>query len=566
MKKEIYAWIVIILVILSVALYVRLFYQPTISLVLSTNASETQQLFPYQKVVLGVSVLNNGDTPIDNMSIGVLINGNVTTLYKIILPAGKETEIVYNYSPSAAGNYNLSFVADPGKLYDIADRARSQVSVVLDVVEPQNASAYSLLPAANITSLEYAEMNSPGYAVSSVVAGEYGFKLFNLTDNTQLNGFLSPIFNVTIDYIKNVSIAKASYSDGLKMYSIWIRGYLAPDIFALSTSALAGIKPVQTVTNAGNTTFIEFGNYTTFCSVYSGGWLKALAVVGNETCVSALNSTAQTVATPPATVGALHPNSTLLQSLSDIGLYSGYQIYQNSSSCSNGTTACPPTKELYSGVLLAANITPLSFVYAGVWNNSLVPESNTCFGVPTNVSGTNYCSTFIFPTSGKIGNVSLIRTTAFVNSYNISAFSFVNTSHAIDQVPVAVAILKTFNISGASVPFAYGFVNTCSFNDSFSCSNLTFVNGTVGFKLEDNMSKSVQLNSISCYSDALTTLQMPLNISLASGESNTLQTGCYSIVGKITGVPIGLRLNLRLNYTVTNSTYTLIGNASIPFG
>jgi hypothetical protein len=158
-----------------------------------------------------------------------------------------------------------------------------------------------------------------------------------------------------------------------------------------------------------------------------------------------------------------------------------------------------------------------------------------------------------------------VRTTAYKGAYNLTALSLVNTSLVTTQVPVAEGILNRINVSGMSLEFKSGFVNTCSFNDSFVCSNLTYLNGTITFRLTNNISKPVRFNSINCYQTA-GVLPFPLNFSLGSGASKNITTQCYSLTTKISGLVIGLHLGLALNYTASNSTRVVIGSASIPFG
>ncbi len=544
MKRETYLWILLIIGILAVALYFRYFYQPTININLGMNTNLQTPLYPYQKTSFAISVFNNGSSYISNMSIGVIVNGNLTKLYKIFLPAGKQSAITFNYSPTRSGVYNVSAVADPGKLYNIANRQHSQVSYSFTVSPQANATPSAMLPNQSITSFQALNLTSGGYLLSGYIADQYNLSRFAITSNTQLNLFLKPVLNLTAQYIKNITTAQARYKDNSSVYSIWIKGYVAPNIFSVATTGL-GLNSTQALTKAGNTTFIKIANSTTLCSWYSGGWLKVLATAGGKNCAVIVNATAGNTAQYAFNgIGSKLRNRLMIRNTSFLANYSG----------GSKTGAYASTLSLLGNA---------SFVYTSISNTT--NRTNLCYGQISTTNTSSYCSYYIYPTSGRIGSLSLIETTGYRGAYNTTAISLVNTTLVSRQIPVAIGILQSLNISGSSLVFQSGLVNRCSFNQSFVCRNLTYQNGMVSFKLTNNMTKPAKLNNIRCYTNP-GTLGVPLNILLGAGSTTNMTATCYNFNTKLNGTALGLNLHLLLNYTSSNSTHALSGNAFVPFG
>ena len=116
MNREIYVWLVVILAVAFAGLYLRYFYQAQIGIELSLNTTGLNtSLYPYQRFSLPIVVSNTGGGAIENLSLGVFINGNLTVPYKVTLPQGKQAIIRYNYTPSTPGAYNIMVSADPAE-------------------------------------------------------------------------------------------------------------------------------------------------------------------------------------------------------------------------------------------------------------------------------------------------------------------------------------------------------------------------------------------------------------------------------------------------------------------
>ncbi|MCL4553218.1 MAG: hypothetical protein M1305_06685, partial [Candidatus Marsarchaeota archaeon] len=124
MRKEIFYWVALFAVVLAVALYIRYFSSPTLSIRVgfSRSAASYGTVYPYQKLVFNVSLNNTGSSEISDMGVDVLLNGNTTYVYGVTIPQGRSTSVSFNYTPSAPGAYNFTVVADGGRLYNLADR------------------------------------------------------------------------------------------------------------------------------------------------------------------------------------------------------------------------------------------------------------------------------------------------------------------------------------------------------------------------------------------------------------------------------------------------------------
>lgn len=409
---------------------------------------------------------------------------------------------------------------------------------------PDNATPYALLPAANLTSLQSVNLQRGGYIVNAYLNSSFSTGAFAIIGNGEINSFIGPVLNLTAYYTYNSSLANAKYVNGDRAYSIWIRGYANPSIVATAANA-SKLQYSSIRTSFGNMTLVKISNGTTLCSWYAGGWLKMLAYVGSRSCYQAINASAAGAVNGPA--HSVLPSSSALENASLLANYTGKM----------GSVT-------YSATLsMLGSSTNSSFVYVEVSNNTAV--DNICDGIITNVSNKHYCSVYLFPLSGSAGSISLIKTTSYAGTYNLTVMSLVNTSKILAQAQTNINIIRGFNFSGSSIGFISGRVDTCSFNASFPCANATFNNGMMTFRITDNMSSGAKLNRVACYSSG-TANQTYVGSALTAGGTMNVTVPCYSYGALISGIPLNLNLNLLLNYTVANTMKTLAGRAYIPIG
>lgn len=540
MKKEVYFWIIVFILAVGAGLFFR-YYKPPINMLVGFNYSAPATIYPYQKVVFPIFVQNNGGSVIDRLNFEVKVNGNITTFYQITVPAGKVAYFQYNMSPSAPGVYNITVVADPGSVYNIQNRQNAWNRTIITVVPQQNSSQNTLLPAGNVISKGSNNFGNTGYVVSSFLYSNYGVGQFAPLGN---NTFLGSVLNVTQSYLRNVSVTYAQYRDGDYAYSIWISGYLDPSV--MGTAAYAkGLTPKYYQLNGANTTFLSLGRNATLCSWYSMGWIKNLVYKNTtKTCLAFVNAT------------GFATNVTL--NGSQKALYS--KLFVPNGVVVGGFSGTNGVRQAYSAVEEFGN----QFFSPSILVNSNV--SRRCLGVISNVAGNSYCSSYVYQSGGSLNNsIALIRTSSTIGNYNVSVFSLVNVTLVFQSVPIAVSLIRSFNLTGPSTQFVSGFGNRCAFNNSFPCSNVTFGNSIVRLSLMNNLSRSVRLNSLRCIQSGYTGNATILGRTLNGTKSVLVNATCYNNGVKVYGIPLNLQLALWLNYTYGNTTKVLRGNATANF-
>ncbi len=523
--------------ILGAALYLRLFYQPAVSIVLTspTNIS----LYPYQLAEIPIKVLNNGGTPIRNMSIGVYVNSTLNTLYKVTLPPGKFVFLNFTYVPSFNSTFEITAVADPGRLYDIIDRPLARSTTYLHVAKAEEPSAYAMLPAGNIVAEKIEHLNAGGYALASYLNATYGLTRIKLTNVSYFNNFLDSILQYVLTNVRQLAAADATYANGTSASAVWIMGFLSPNL--TNTAALINGLKAENISVAGKqVTVVYFPNDTTLCSYYSQGWLKMLlARPGN--CTSMLS--------------AKRASSVLLSSF-----YSNTAI-ANAINLGNYSLVTPEGEKAGAFALLDN----ASFLYSTISSNSLAYEEPVCYGLITNTSNVSYCSQYLFPKNNTfVGTNALMRTTAYIGNYNLSVFSLLSSSYLLQQVPINIGIIRGFEIEGKPLMFSSGITNMCSFNNTFSCSNVSFLNGNLYFSLK-NLNSTLHILNASCY--LLPPYKpKPVNVTLAKGQVVNMSIPCYDLGKSITGLALNLRLFVGIGYSINSTNHEIIGRAYIPIG
>ncbi len=538
MKKEIYYWIALFVVIIAAALYYRFYYSSGISL--STkfvqNSSSYGQVYPYQKLYFDVLVNNTGSTPVSDMGVGIEINGNITYAPGITVPPGKSVELAFNYTPTTGGSYNFSAVADPSKLYNIVDRANSGASLDLVVNAPERPEAYTLLPSNGIISRSEMNSNLLGFLYYSDLGINYNLTAFKTIPLPGASSFFDTFLRIAGSDLENVSTASAYYADGNSVSSVWMRGYIIPGIISAAAKG-QNLTYYNYYEGGNNVTVVDLGGNESLCSWYANGWIKTVSSEGNGSCVGIAGGNVPLLSSLPSLTGIKSP----FFSYVTIANYS--RVYGNVSVLG------------YSAVI--GNQTLMS---AGVTTNN-IPEK-VCGGIVNTVANVSYCSTYLFRANGTIGSTSLVRTTAVIGNYNISVFSLSNTSRILGQIPVDIDAVRSFNITGPSAVFVSSIHSSCGFNSGFGCGNDTYNISLISMTLHNQLGRPARLDSIGCalygapkYKD--------LNLSLASNGIANVTTVCYNNGSPEYGLPYGLAFSLWLNYTVGNTIKTVNGTAYV---
>ena len=175
MKKEFYFWAMFFIAVAAAAIYFRYYYQPAIgvSVAFSANQSSFGSVYPFSELRLPVKVSNVGSAAFRNLSVSILVNGNLSSVYLVTMPPGKEATIYYNFTPEGSGAYNISAVADLGKVYNVQNRDSAKSTIRIFVEEPEAPRPYAVIPpgAVNFSS---AQGSAAGLMTAEYIRSAYG--------------------------------------------------------------------------------------------------------------------------------------------------------------------------------------------------------------------------------------------------------------------------------------------------------------------------------------------------------------------------------------------------------
>ncbi len=535
MKREIYYWIVLIIVILAAALYVRFNYHPQTSVMLNfTSAVPNSTIYQYQKATLSLQVSNLGPT-VRDLPISIIINGNLTSVYNVSLSQGKGTIIEISHTFSTPGGYNFTAEADPAKLYDLANRNKAISSEMITVLAPATPSPQKLLPG-NSTGFYHSNMTSLGYEISSYMDTNYSVDQMQLSNLVLVNNFMYRLFRIGGSYIANFSSAGSDYN-GSKGYSMWFDGYLEPSVITAAAQA-ENLTAINTTAGNESVTMVTLSANTTLCSWYSSGWIKTFSWQGNATCAEKITTG----------IHGISQNNTLGKIL--VVPNNSIQIGDFYKSSSKGTRY---------GKLVVDNTS--SVVYYSLWKN--FTENHTCYGLTDTFNTSSYCSVYLLPNSGVPGNTSLIRTTEYIGNYNISIFSLTNSStNPFGEVSKNIYLIQKAGLDGKAINFTDGITNTCSFTANLNCSSPTFGNSSISFNVTNDFNDTVKLNAVGCFLNGIGP-GSSVNKTIQPGRSAEVIANCYNDSKSITAIPLNLQLRLFLNYTENNASKTAPGGALI---
>ena len=537
--KERYLWVAFIVVIIAISLFFRYYYQTPLSINVSLG-SISGTTYPFQEVTIPITMSNPGSSTINNLSVGLYTNGNTTRIYRVYLPAGKQATAYYNFTPSSSGTYTISVVADPSKLYDIVNRQSAQSSTTLTISPAEKPAPYSNFPA-NAIGQDIFYMNPRGY-----IATQYfdNFTVSNYLDlinpivsgSEQVNNFIYPALDVFTSYqeINQMLVSHAYYSN-YSLASIWISGYISP--FAIDTAATGeGIN----FTKYENTSVINFGNDTTLCSWYSGGWTKILVSLRGENCTSYTTNTTNMLSNNKIYYTLKNRNESLLN-------YSGYNY--------NGNLT-------YAGDL---SVNSNTLVLESIIKSTNLNNNYYCYYNVLNISNGSYCQQYFYQ-----GNVILNQVNRLIGDYNVSVMWIPSNSTSQQSIAYALNLSDSYGILGnKTTAYVYAYASKCEFlQDNTTCQNPVFASNAtelrIGLNISNRYAKAITLNALGCTLEGNFTLSK-LNVNVPAGKSATVYLPCYNRGKEINAsiTPAGDPLSLKLNYTYNNVANTTAGLAEI---
>ncbi|MEM0200798.1 MAG: hypothetical protein QXD23_00105 [Candidatus Micrarchaeaceae archaeon] len=538
MKNDaVWIFVGIIIVVFLIGVFYYSFMKPQQGISINMNInSHNSTVYPYQLIQATINITNTGKTAFRAVPFGVIYNGTLQDIYNISLPAGSHTQINFSKEALAIGNYSLEIILDPeGGSGIISNTSITKNSIEFKVIAAQKPNPTQILNSNN----SYENLvfqNGESYVVTSYLDKQYGLSIFRASTIPAINAFLNPILNLTYSYIKNIYSAEAIYKNNT-VYSVWIQGPLTQNIFYQAGIGANLTTENKTTKQNNNVAYIQLDKNTTICSWYQEGWTKSLAIMGTENCLNFINE-------------SNYNNTFLLQNKNPIPLLENKTIIQN-------ITFKSIAGDGYGRMLYMNK----SFVFESVMPNLV--GSSTCYGLINVENNVSYCSSYLFrKNNDTIGPVSLIDTKTYLGNYNLSVISLINSTLVLQQTIENIQMLKSINYSGTSVNFSSGIKNSCNFNSSFSCSNPNFELNNLTMQIQNTLNKTVLINKIACYNYGFPEFYL-VNKTIGSQLTSNIITPCYDNGNVIKGVALGLNLNIIMNYTVSNKSYTALGTTNI---
>ncbi|MGC8479573.1 MAG: CARDB domain-containing protein [Candidatus Micrarchaeia archaeon] len=523
---------VIVVIFLAVVFYFSFMPKSNqISVSIIMNSINTT-VYPYQTIYASANIINTGNTSFSSVPFGLLYNGSLVEVYNISLPAGKYTQINFSKEALIPGKYQLKVVLDPIGNEQLSTTSTSENSLYVNILNPQNPMPYSLL-SSNNSYEKFSNEAGDSYVVTSYLYNAYGLSVFRLSDIPAVTAFLSPIMNLTYSLLNKIYTAQATYKNST-VYSVWIQGPINQKIIYEAGKG-ANLTTYNKTLNGTDVSFVQLDKNTTLCSWYQEGWTKSLAIMGSPNCFEYINKSKIT---------------------NTITLYPDNQLrYLGSNDLIYNMTFNSIVGKGY-GKLFILN---RSFVFESVEPNLV--GNNVCYGLINNVNNRSYCSSYIFKNNNNsIGAISAMDTKVYVGNYNLSVISLINTSLITEQVLSSINILQKINYTGKSEEFSSGISSSCIFNASLACSLPVFGLNGLTMNLKNNLNTTFRINKVACYglgNKIFTTI----NDSIAPNSNTTITVPCYDNGNVISGVSLGLYLNMVMNYTISKSNYTALGRA-----
>ncbi|MCL4389046.1 MAG: hypothetical protein M1528_03260 [Candidatus Marsarchaeota archaeon] len=518
-----------------------------VKVTLLTNSTGT--MYPYQESGFRIYVNNTGGSEISGLPLLLYLNGNPFESYKMTLPGRVGTYITANYIYPSNGTYQFRAIADPGDVFQIANRQAAQSSITINVSNPQQANPYTSIPNANITETQTTYLLNGGITLTQELAQGYNITLINNMVGPS-GKIMAKVFEDLASTINDASISQARYSHNASAYSIWLQGTLNPSQISIIAGSFS--VPQQTASINGVTgAYAKISNSTSMCFYYSGGWTKIVSYYNGSapsTCKSISNATYNNTISPTI--------SNVINSTPRIrGIFNNF-TYINASYMGQSLSYSPGGNvgiaKMFSNIY--------GYYMAYVQRNN--PEVNisaripTCYGLIYNSSNTSICSSYVSPTGSSGTDLGLINETIITNNYTASLYSFINQSNLEIANENGLALLESLKLSNSSMKWSPAFKNTCSLPNSttaLSCSVLSFdhTSSAASLAITNNMPSQAKLNSISCVFQGMTGEQI-LNSTLKPGETVNITTTCYNLPVPI--VAASTTYTLAINYTVNGNT------------
>lgn len=556
----IYAALAIVIAI-AVAFAVGRLTPSSYSLSVGMHSNSTGTIYPYQTSKFTIQVNNTGSASINNLVVGLYLNGTELRYYTVTVPSRRNVTMYYNYTYTTSGSFHLQAIADPGRLLNIVDRNSTQSSALVNVSAPELPNVYKSVPNSNVTGTQSFALSGTGIYSASAIAQAYNLSIVNNMFSTSKN-IMVKVFDNLYGFVASVYGAYANYADGASAYVVWMQGTVDPGLvdYVVSTFRV----PMSNVTIAGTrVTVARTNNQTSMCTSYSNGWTKLLVYYNNSkntTCLSVMSEGGYLPTISNSLVNALNASR-------DIVHYQSAPMYLNSTKL--GTSLWYSNLSL--GVMnFSLNSYGLFIRYVQRLSNAVDVTANhtlTCYGIVYNKNDTHACSYIVAPSDrDKAQGFGLVNTTEVTSNYTITIYSLVNESELLAAHQNAASLINALRVNQSSAIWVQALKNTCLFYNSSNVlcgvNSFDYVNNTANLSVTNRLNSSIRIDNIACHIPEVK-LSSTVNKTVESNSSMELEVPCYNIP---VPVPVAATsYTLIVNYTYRNVTNVVVGTLNVTY-
>jgi|GEM_PF-6742917 len=491
-----------------------------------------------------VTVANNGSAEARDFVVELLANGTPVRTEVLSLPPNSEQKIIFMWSASSAGVYEVTARVDAGNVVSEASPSK-QSSVSFSVKEAEKINVFSAIPDKKLANVGLFNVNDDGLnAVYKYSATIPEIPQYFVWLRQYVKG------------LKEVQIATADYYDGSKAIAVIAKGVLPPEQMAaaIALSINSNLTLQRKMVNGVNVSVVSANNTPPICIWREGGWTRAVVYADPlfNTCEDVVghsynSSVAEELLSMTQQLKGVTPfNSTLLGETYHISNLTKFE-YGAAFEDEEGFYGFYATEQPYK------------------------EEVNPCSGRIANRSkegGGTMQACEIMP--GKQSNWTVVQRK--VGNYSIICISIPKGEPTIPIEMKALDTCYSFNFSGEErrwVSFLEALRQPrCEFPDTFSCLSYNFSNGTLKVNLTQNSGKTVVIHGFKCTPEEetpTTHFQLNKSIILPSNSSALLEVLCYDQFDGIIKESIYLSTRMYLNYSYEGSSESRVvrGNLTV---
>jgi hypothetical protein len=517
-------------------------------------------IYPFQTSYLLLKISNNGKNYVNDMVVGIYINGSQETTYGVNMTPMSNRTILIPHLYTGAGQYQIEAIADPGHVLNILNRTAAQSSTSIDVAAAELPDVYTSVPNANISSTQTFSALQTGLATALFSSQYYNISIFN-----RITGMHSVIFDILAvfsQYLNAVNVAEINYSNSTDAYVLWMQGSVMP-VHVFNELSSLGIHTRNTTINGTSVVFANISNSSSLCTYYQMGWTKLIYLSVPNT-IRSNSLTCLSFAVKEYQPFEENAILTSLKSDKSLSLYQKKFQYLNSTDIGSSLT-------YQNGSIGALGISQnqYGFFSSYIKQNKPPLDANalnlTCIGLIYSSNTESVCTSYVLPTnSTATRNYAFLNSTEVGSDYNLTLYSLINSTYIQGAHYSATALINYVNISQSFAAWNTKFKSSCtSYNASIGCKLMSFdYNGSVAhLVITDNLSTPMTINKIGCFTPGSIYVNTTLDSKLMPGQSGNMTVNCYSIT--MSAFSIMNNYDLLVNFTANGGSHIGVGVLNI---